>query len=175
MAFGLKTLTVPSTIPPARRPWGWAVGSLPTPHASAWNRSGSCTAPNDGISPEPEPRSSEKSSRVLEASKESEMAPATVPAATREAVSLVGPHATVAPRLMYDTRDFTIAAQARAQCACAMQDRLPALAVTRGLQTRGLSVGFSRGGRCVQEQASFAVPLCLVLPVETSANIRFTT
>ena len=150
MAFGLKTLTVPSTIPPARRPWGWAVGSLPTPHASAWNRSGSCTAPNDGISPEPEPRSSEKSSRVLEASKESEMAPATVPAATREAVSLVGPHATVAPRLMYDTRDFTIAAQARAQCACAMQEAARPCCHSRATNTWPKCRIFERGPLCTR-------------------------
>ena len=47
-----------------------------------------------------------KISSEAEASNESLIAPATVPAAMYEAVSCVGPQATVAPRRMYEIRSF---------------------------------------------------------------------
>ena len=107
IAAGLNTFTVPSTMPPASMPYGRAPPSTPAvPHVMLWKRSGSWIEPRTSISPLAEPKSRLKISSEAEASNESLIAPATVPAAMYEAVSCVGPQATVAPRRMYEIRSF---------------------------------------------------------------------
>lgn len=101
MIAGLNTLIVPSTMPLASIPYGSELLATPhVPHARRWKRSGVLTAPSSSISPVVEPRSISKISSEAEASNEGSKEAPTVPAAIMLAVSVVGPHAHVAPRGM---------------------------------------------------------------------------
>ena len=102
-------MTVPSTQPPARMPWGIEPFSMPlVPQARRWKRSAVCTVPSRPSSPAW--LSSLKTSSCADESNESLMAPATVPAASRLECSSEAPHATVDERCTPAT--FIVAARA---------------------------------------------------------------
>mmetsp|Transcript_11043 Transcript_11043/g.36222 ORF Transcript_11043/g.36222 Transcript_11043/m.36222 type:complete len:381 (+) Transcript_11043:1087-2229(+) len=100
---GSTICTLPLAVPAASSPYGSEPSATPlVPHVSRLKRSLHASEPTSGSSAPP-CRSSEKTSRCEVESNVSDMAPATVPAASKPECSLEDDHATVAERGMLPT------------------------------------------------------------------------
>eukprot|EP00962_Isochrysis_galbana_P054054 scaffold25575_cov118-Isochrysis_galbana.AAC.6 len=142
MNAGLTTWMAPLTVPAARMPYGSEPSATPlVPHVRRLYRSAHVSVPSSGSSSLSDVRSSEKMSRCAVVSKVSEMAPATVPAASRPECSVDEDQATVAERGMLPI--FGMAHERRSRDAGAAVRR-PARSVTAA--ARNAAGGLGRQG-----------------------------